>query len=179
MGCGRGKGQKNAGTEPCSCRCHCEAPAEAELGTPIPSTERRWSWSISGGSSKLCWEPTTMKLLLRPPLLLGRAETGRQNVPEAKSEAQLCVWMGDACAEPAEGSHRVSALQTHFEGYFFLCLDQRPGQPLKTAPSQAAPQLAVSCNQIRAGKSPSKPWCVGFWRSHVRASPCLWEPITE
>lgn len=178
LGCGHGKGQKNAGTEPCSYRCHCEVPAEAELGISIPFVERRWSRSITGGPSKLCWEPTTMKLLLRPPLLLGRAETGRQKVPEAKSEAQLCLWRGDACAEPAEGSHWVLAFETHFEGYFFLCLDQRPGQPLKTAPSQADPQAAVSCNQIRASRSPSKAQCVGFWMSHVRASPCLWEPIT-
>lgn len=48
-----------------------------------------------------------MKLLLRSPLLLGRAEAGRQRVPGAKCEAQLCVWMGEAGAEPAEGSHRV------------------------------------------------------------------------
>lgn len=160
MGCGHGKGQKNSGTEPW---CHNEPPAEADLGTPIPSMVRRWSRSVSDGSSKLCWDPTTMKPLLRPPLLLGRAETGRQRVPGAKSEAQLCLWMGEACAEPAEGSHPVTALQTHFEGYFFLCLDQRPGQPLKTAPSQADPQPAVSCNQIRAGKSPSKLQYMGFW----------------
>lgn len=177
-GCGHGEGQQNAGTEPCSCRCHYGAPAEAELGILIPSMERRWSRSISGGSSELCWEPTPTKLLLRPPLLLGRAETGRQRVPEAKSEAQLCLWAGEARTEPAKGSHRVPALQTHFEGYFFLCLDQRPGQPLKTAPSHADPRPAVSCNQIRTGKSPSKLRCMGFWRSHVRAGPCLQELTT-
>lgn len=61
--------------------------------------------------------------------------------------------MGEACTESAKGSHWVLSLQTHFEGCFFLCLDQRPGQPLKTTLSHAAPQTAVSCNQIRTGKS--------------------------
>lgn len=81
------------------------------------------------------------------------AVTGSQRVPEAKTEARLCMCMGEACTESAKGSHWVLSLQTHFEGCFFLCLDQRPGQPLKTTLSHAAPQTAVSCNQIRTGKS--------------------------
>lgn len=152
-----GKGQRKARAEPYSCRCHCAAPAEAELGTPIPSTERR---SISGGSSTSCWEPTTIKLLLRPPLLLGRAETGTHRVPGAQPEAQLCVWMGEAGTKPAQGSQRVPALQTHFEGDFFLCLGQSPGQPLQTAPSQQMHrQLSPA---IRSGQAKAHPKC-GAW----------------
>lgn len=125
--------------------------------------------SISGGSSTLCWEPTTMKLLLSSPLLLGRAETGTHRVPGAQSEAQLCVWMGEAGAEPAEGSHGVPALQTHFEGDFFLCLSQSPGQPLKTAPSQQMhSQLSPA---IRSGQAKAHPKC-GAWVF----GGAMWEP---
>lgn len=38
-------------------------------------------------------------------------------------------------------------------GMLFPCSDQRMGKPLKTRWPHAAPQMAVSCNQIRTGKA--------------------------